>query len=141
MTERVDGHLTCHACQSTFPYRLIHDGFNQSAHGYCDRCGRTLLLDLSSQRSPDSHRQSFGPITRDVEATLEPCACGGSFTAGASPRCPGCQVQLSAALLQAQIEVNARGTAKGWRWQNSWRGIHAIIINEHHSADSLSPGA
>ena len=26
-----------------------------------------------------------------VEATLEPCACGGRFRYGAPPRCPGCR--------------------------------------------------
>src|SRR4030095_6250588 len=117
MTQRVDGRLTCHACQASFPYCLIHDGFNESAHGYCERCGRTLLLEVPWQDPKYNQAQPLGPITTEIEATLAPCSCGGSFRASASPRCPSCHAQLSAVLLGPQIEANAAGTVSGWRWQ------------------------
>jgi hypothetical protein len=141
MTQRVNGLLTCHACGSAFTYCLIHDGFNESAHGYCERCGRTLLLELPWQDPKYNHAQPMGPITRATEATLSPCPCGGTFSASASPRCPWCHTQLSAVLLAPQIEANAPGTSVGWRWQNSWQGIHAFIVDDHQTTCTLRTGA
>jgi hypothetical protein len=34
----------CHACGGLFSYQLIHNGFNDSAHAYCDRYGPTALF-------------------------------------------------------------------------------------------------
>jgi hypothetical protein len=28
------------------------------------------------------------------------------------------------------LERNAPGTAMGWRWQRSWRGLYCIIIED-----------
>jgi hypothetical protein len=36
---------------------------------------------------------------------------------------------LSAAKATTYIERDAPGTAKGWRWQQSWAGIYSIILN------------
>src|SRR5215831_18881929 len=115
MSQRVDGQLECQACYASFPYSLVHDGFNTSAHGYCDRCGRTLLLDLPWHDRSWSHEQGFGSITSSTEAKLSPCACGGRFRASASPRCPTCRAELSAVALAPQIQLNASGTKGGWR--------------------------
>lgn len=141
MADRVDSRLTCHACEATFSYRLVDAGFNESAHGYCNQCGRTLLLEVPWQDPKYTGTQPLGPIVSAVEATLAPCPCGGSFSAAASPRCPSCRVQLSALLLRAQIEANAPGASAGWRWQNSWQGTHAIIINDQQTTGRLPSGA
>jgi hypothetical protein len=141
MTERKDGQLGCHECHAYFPYRLIHDGFNESAHAYCERCGRTLIVQIPWQDPTYSRSQGFGPITPAVEASLSPCSCGGQFKASAAPRCPACHAVLSAVLLRPQIETNAPGTSSGWRWQESWQGIYAIIVDEQRTICLLPAGA
>jgi hypothetical protein len=141
MSTRVDGSLQCSACRAAFPYHLIHDGFNVSAHGYCHLCGRTLVLDLPSHDPRYSEAQGFGCITLATESKLAPCQCGGQFRASASPRCPSCGIELSAVSLGPQIEANAVGTKAGWRWQNSWQGLYAIIIGDNQTTRNVSAGA
>jgi len=41
----------CESCGHQFRYDLIHNGFNDSAYGYCDLCGCTLLLSGWSKNS------------------------------------------------------------------------------------------
>ncbi len=36
---------TCEHCGSKFAYNLLHNGFNDSAYAYCDRCGTLAILD------------------------------------------------------------------------------------------------
>jgi hypothetical protein len=120
----------CEYCNDTFHYRLIHNGFGDSAFGYCDKCSYTVLL---SGWSPVARRVSFQiqqRITPDLEPLLKPCPCGGAFRASADPRCPSCARVISATKATTYIERNAPGTAKGWRWQQSWSGIYSIVINE-----------
>jgi hypothetical protein len=69
-----------------------------------------------------------GPLRADAEGLVAPCACGGHFRGSAAPRCPHCKSEISAVASTAYIERNAAGTAKGWRWQRSWQGLYAIII-------------
>lgn len=120
---------TCEHCNGRFRYALIHNGFNDSAHAYCDRCGRTALLDARSDAIPEQAGfRPHGPIPVAAEPWLLPCECGGAFRAAASPRCPGCNRELSAEPARAWIESQAPGAAKGWRWQGSWCGIYAIVV-------------
>ena len=119
----------CESCRSTFGYYLGHNGFSESSHAYCDRCGMTCGLDalhVPAGVPLVRHRE----ITSDVEPHLLPCECGGAFRAGASPRCPKCMAPLSAVLATAYIERNAPGTAGGYRWQRSWSGLYFIVIND-----------
>ena len=72
---RVDGYGTCESCESSFPYYLIHNGFNDSTYAYCDHCGRLAILNLaelekrigplpplvSSSRSPRKARHPSNP--------------------------------------------------------------------------------
>jgi hypothetical protein len=48
---------------------------------------------------------------------------------GASPRRPRCR-ECSPIAAGSWIEAQAPGTAKGWRWQGSWDGLYAMIIEE-----------
>lgn len=34
----------CETCGENFTYQLIHNGLNESAFAYCNRCGCTALL-------------------------------------------------------------------------------------------------
>jgi len=43
---------TCDKCGKKFEYYLIHNGFNESAYAYCDKCGRTAILDYYSKLVP-----------------------------------------------------------------------------------------
>ncbi len=124
---RTDGLGTCEECGSTFPYYMIHNGFNDSVYAYCCECGRTALLDgwrMPSQLVADLH----GPIAPEREYLLEACECGGRFRGSAAPRCPNCRHELSALDAGKWIEANAPGAKQGWHWQRSWRGVYAIII-------------
>lgn len=77
---------------------------------------------------------NFGPVSAETEAMLVPCACGGKFRRDASPRCPMCKSKLSAEQATWWLERDAPGTAAGWRWQRSWAGLYALVI-EHRSMD------
>jgi hypothetical protein len=35
---------SCDHCGGTFSYRLIHNGFSESAYAYCNQCSFTVLL-------------------------------------------------------------------------------------------------
>src|SRR5438552_3175373 len=35
---------SCENCGHTFQYRLVHNGFGDSAYAYCDKCSFTVLL-------------------------------------------------------------------------------------------------
>jgi hypothetical protein len=128
---RRDGTGICGSCDRSFGYALIHTGFNDSAYGYCDRCGTTALFSASSDAAPSGIDVGFhGPIRAGAERFVLPCACGGQFRGTAVPRCPHCVGELSANASAEYIERNAPGTAGGWRWQRSWQGLYAIVIDD-----------
>src|SRR5262245_47321551 len=106
----------CENCLAPFAYRLIHNGFNESSFGYCERCGRTALLgwrdDIPAEANFARHQQ----MSSETEDLLAPCLCGGRFRGSASPRCPNCKHPLDAGRAAQWIEANATGTARGWRW-------------------------
>jgi hypothetical protein len=117
----------CEKCRKAFSYWLIHNGFDDSSYAYCDRCGMTAVLSHWSKQFPTLPADS-GEIPAELESYIKPCICGGRFKKGAALRCPHCSQQLSAECATGWIENNAPGTAKGWRWQRSWRGLYAIVI-------------
>lgn len=124
---------TCESCEGSFTYMLIHNGFNDSSYAYCDSCGITSILD--AWKMPKGIKFHVA-IDQENEDLLFPCKCGGSFKSGASPRCPHCQKKLSATLAAKWIEDNAPGTEGGWRWQRSWEGLYAIVIDKRFVKDN-----
>jgi hypothetical protein len=127
---------TCESCSQTFSYRLIHNGFNDSAFAYCDRCGCSASLSgWYKAIPPAAHFRAHGPVTPDTEVLLQGCRCGGRFCATASPRCPHCNHELSAESATSYIEANAQGTAKGWKWQRSWQGLYSIVVDGRAVSD------
>lgn len=133
---------TCESCGGTFAYQLIHNGFNDSAFAYCDRCGcEASLSGWYAHIPPQAHLKVHGPVNPEAEALLQRCECGGVFLASASPRCPHCSAELSAIAARTYLEANAPGTAEGWRWQGSWFGVYSIIIEDRWVKDNwiLSP--
>ena len=120
----------CDQCGSEFRYRLLHNGFGDSAYAYCDTCPFTVSLSGWGKEAQRVKVRIHQRITPDVEPLLKPCPCGGKFSATADPKCPQCGHPLSADEATAFIEQNASGTAKGWRWQRSWSGIYSIVLNE-----------
>lgn len=129
----------CEHCHRTFDYSLIHNGFNDSAYAYCDSCGCTAVISGWSPIPEGARIRIHQRIDPDVEQYLDQCACGGKFTANASPRCPSCREMLSPVNATAWIEANAPGTAKGWRWQGSWSGIYCIIVEDCIARDPWKP--
>lgn len=127
---------TCESCRQGFEYRLIHNGFNESAYAYCDQCGVTAFFGRYSAAVPKDVNIGFhGPLRPDAERYVRPCTCGGWFRGSAAPRCPHCAAELSARACAAFIERNAPGTAEGWRWQRSWQGVYAIVIGDREVED------
>jgi hypothetical protein len=127
----------CQSCTKEFSYRLQHNGFGDSAFAYCDRCGSLASLSGWFAGIPEAaHLKVQGPINPEAEALLAPCACGGTFRAGASPRCPHCLAPLDATAATAYIERDAPGTEKGWRWQRSWQGTYSIVVEERWVQDN-----
>ncbi len=119
----------CPVCAHEFDYYLVHDGFSDTAHAYCDRCGATALLDMWFPRIPPAaDLRVHQAISKAVEPWLSPCQCGGTFRADASPRCPTCGAPLGAEECRGFIERNAEGTKKGWRWQGKWVATYAIVV-------------
>ena len=113
------GHETSHRCRACGTRFSVREGggfFFDELH--CDACG--AVRDVSHQALGDIHLRyvkglgmpyamvradmdrriqeeypgeplSEAAYHADVEATLDPCACGGRFRYGAPPRCPGCR--------------------------------------------------
>ena len=121
----------CDKCEKEFNYKLIHNGFNDSAYAYCGACGTTALLGGWFADIPkDAPLKLHGKISEELEHFIMPCDCGGHFTSSASPRCPHCRNELSAIDATGYLEKNATGTKQGWRWQQSWDGIYCIVIED-----------
>ena len=125
-----DGIGQCSACRSHFAYQLIHNGFNDTAYAYCDRCGTTAFLScLYDQIRTAAQLSVHGPISESAEPFLAPCICGGRFRAHASPRCPKCGKALSAVDAREWIEADHQeGVRKGWRWEGSWDGLYCLVV-------------
>lgn len=138
---RTDGHGVCKSCDASLGYCLIHNGFNESAFAYCDRCGTTALFDGWSKAIPvGADLKVHGPIGADVESLVRPCSCGGRFRGAASPRCTRCYVALDPEEWAAPFERDAPGTAKGWRWQRTWAGLYAVIVDDRVVQDPWTSG-
>jgi hypothetical protein len=127
----------CEACHKQFAYDLIHNGFNDSAYAYCDKCGETCLLSAWYDKIPKAAKLRFHQVIDDsVEPFLRRCGCGGKFKKGASPRCPHCYAELSAVAATEYIEKNAPGAKMGWRWQQNWEGLYCIIVEDKVVTDN-----
>ena len=115
---------------------LLHSGFADSAYAYCDTCGMVAVLDGWSPKVPQAAGLHLHErITRSVEPFLQPCSCGGRFTATASPRCPACSEVMDPIAVTSFIEGNAPGTQMGWRWQQNWSGLYALLMKDHFVKD------
>jgi hypothetical protein len=80
---------TCETCTRAFSYKLIRNGFNDSAFADCDRCGCTAAFSGYYKGVPAAAKLGiYGPVNAEAERLLTSCSCRGSFRANASPRCP-----------------------------------------------------
>jgi hypothetical protein len=119
----------CEHCHQSFNYKLIHNGFNDTAYVYCDMCGCTALVSAWSKLPVGLPIRFHERIGQEAEPFLQRCGCGGRFRASAGPRCPHCRQPLSPEIAAGYLEANAPGSAMGWRWQRSWSGLYCIIID------------
>lgn len=128
---RRDGVGSCAQCRAKFDYMIIHNGFNDTAYAYCDRCGMTALVGgwNDTNKPSDAPLRIHEPIQEETEPWLETCTCSGHFRRDSAPRCPGCGEALSAELATKWIEKNAPGTKVGWRWQRTWTGMYCIVVD------------
>jgi len=125
---------SCETCRKEFRYSLIHNGFNDSAYAYCDKCGETCLLNLW-QLPKGLEIKDYGVIPQSAESFLRHCVCEGVFRKVASPRCPHCNSVLSPVAAAKYIEANAPATKDGWRWQQTWEDLYCIIVEDRLSND------
>lgn len=85
------------------PYQY-HAGFNNRGVLYCEACSGTLTF---SSYNPsyveivgDTHPWSLTKKEKQkVEDHLAPCSCGGQYRFDAPPKCPLCNCNLSALLI------------------------------------------
>lgn len=126
---------TCEHCAAQFSYRLVHNGWSNTAYAYCDTCGCTALFHELGPIPPAAPIRFQKRIGDDVEQFLRPCDCGGHFRASAVPRCPSCSGPISADNAASYIEANAPGTSKGWTWQRNWSDYYCIIINQREARE------
>jgi hypothetical protein len=121
----------CEHCHRQFSYVIVHNGFNDSAYAYCDRCEQTAILSGWYEAIPTgAHLQIHRRISADIEPYLKLCPCGGTFHADTDPKCPHCLAALSPIAAKEYLEANAPGTKLGWRWQNNWKDVYSIIIED-----------
>ncbi len=126
----------CDKCRKPFEYSLIHNGFNDTVYAYCDKCGCTAFLNFYSGSIPTGlNLPEAGPFDSLIALMLSPCTCGGIFTPNAAPRCPHCGEALSAEAAAQWIEGDSPGTAAGWRWQRTWRGLYCLIVEGNRIDD------
>ncbi len=122
----------CEHCWRSYRYSLWHSGFGETSYAYCESCGMLATFEdrnpLVAQLPPLSAPHQV--IDAGWEPFLRPCACGGSFRKGASPRCPHCQAALSAEYAAGHIERNSVGASRGWRWQKDWTDLYCMDIEE-----------
>jgi hypothetical protein len=128
----------CEHCGRFYRYSLWHSGFGDNSYAYCDECGMLALLSYSNEdvAALPPIAEQFGEIDSSWESYLQPCACGGSFRKGASPRCPFCNGELSPTHAADHIEAQAMG-ARGWNWQNNWSGLYCIAMDNSQNPGTL----
>jgi hypothetical protein len=129
----------CEHCGRFYRYSLWHSGFGDNSYAYCDLCGTVAILTYSNPRVAGFPPLSseYGEIDESWEQFLQPCACGGSFRQGASPRCPFCKLKLSPEHAADHIEEQARGATRGWHWQNTWSGLYCMAIEDPKQPGTL----
>lgn len=108
--------VTCKCCRGIVEGELYHLGFSDMDCMYCDSCPRVLLLkdrtlagrigvNWPHLRAGDQGWEYYDrhllPYYTKFEALFKPCTCGGSFRAGATPRCPLCNGPILGASLEA----------------------------------------
>jgi hypothetical protein len=121
----------CEHCKRFYRYSLWHSGFGDNSYAYCDDCGMLAILNYSNTYVAEFPTLSvqFAEIDASWESFLQPCACGGRFRKGGSPRCPHCLQKLSATHAATHIEAQASGAGKGWQWQNNWSGVYCMAMD------------
>lgn len=128
----------CEHCACHYRYSLWHSCFGDTSYAYCDECGRLGLVNYSNPQVAGFPplKTQYGEMDESWEPFLKPCPCGGRFRRGQSPRCPFCHQKLSAEHAAAHIEAQAHGAGRSWQWQNDWRGVYCMAID-----DPDNPGA
>lgn len=129
----------CEHCGRLYRYSLWHCGFGDNSYAYCEDCGMLATISYSNPEvagfPPLSAQCSV--IDESWEPLLQPCACGGRFRKGASPRCPFCYEKLSPVHAATHMEKQAASGHRGWEWQMNWSGIYCLAIEDPHDPGTL----
>jgi hypothetical protein len=122
----------CEHCGQFYRYSLWHSGFGDNSYAHCDQCGMLATFNYSNPQVAGFPTPSaqYGEIEESWEPFLEPCACGGRFCKGASPRCLHCFEELSPIHAASHIEAQATGAVRGWQWQKNWSGVYCMAMDD-----------
>jgi hypothetical protein len=129
----------CEHCCRDYRYMLLHAGFGEFSYAYCDSCGTLAAFAYTNREllSLPPLSAKHEEIDAAWEPFLRPCACGGHFRKGASPRCVYCNSALSADYAAGHIERNSVGAARGWRWQRNWNDLYCLVIEDPNNPGTL----
>ena len=122
----------CEHCGRTYHYSVIDATFSDCSYAYCDTCGKLATVSYANSFLLQMPHISAPHQVIDAawEQYLRPCACGGHFRRGASPRCMVCLAELSAAHAGTHIERNFGAASRGWHWQGNWTDSYCIDIED-----------
>lgn len=129
---------SCEHCRASFDIELVHNGFGESSYAYCSDCGKTAILSGWNKNWPRGVKCTQAEIAPEMEQHLLPCACGGKFSKGNSPRCPKCRQVLSPERAAIYLEDQSPGAKKGWRWQRDWQGIYCVVVSGQSVVDNFT---
>jgi len=127
--------IICPKCNSQFNAEAIHSGFNDSEFVYCQTCHRVAVLNIYSHKSrflQDLGREKLWAWRESahdmqaIEAKLEKCVCGGTFSFSAKPKCPRCLLELGSPL---QILNKKDNNIELWA-PNGWQSLYCLIIEK-----------
>jgi ribosomal protein S27E len=87
--ERPGWSVSCPSCANEVRYTVLNIASGVDVYLHCDSCSDFVL------RPEDQMPHPFDPSTLaahygDLERTLPPCGCGGTFRLWANVRCGGC---------------------------------------------------
>ncbi len=129
----------CEHCHQQYNFSLWNAQLGECSYAYCDSCGMVATIDYRDRRMALLPPTDILNQEMDAswESHLAPCACGGQFQRGASPRCPVCRQPLSAEKAAPYIEAMQSHVARNWRWQGNWSDEYFVAIEDPQIAGEV----
>lgn len=78
----------CPDCKATIEYWWTSDISACFPHFYCESCSNVFWRSSDRERVTSSNLSEG--LAKRIASELPKCKCGGSYRAGANPKCPSC---------------------------------------------------